>query len=61
MYVCNCNGIRAREVLKALQAGAQKPVDVFRQSECLVQCGRCLPEIRAHLQQHREAMRLAAE
>jgi bacterioferritin-associated ferredoxin len=30
VYVCNCNGIREREVRAAIAAGARRPVDIFR-------------------------------
>ena len=29
MYVCNCNGLRQRDVAFAIQAGAIRPRDVF--------------------------------
>ncbi len=45
MYVCNCNGIRCKEVDEAIRAGARKPKAVHAHHGCEVQCGRCLPEI----------------
>ena len=30
MYVCNCNGIREREVRAAIAAGATRPAQIFK-------------------------------
>lgn len=45
MYVCNCNGIRSKDVDEAIRAGARKPRAVHAHHGCEVQCARCLPEI----------------
>ncbi|OYW91796.1 MAG: ferredoxin, partial [Caulobacterales bacterium 32-67-6] len=29
MYVCNCNGIREREVRAAIASGASRPSEIF--------------------------------
>jgi bacterioferritin-associated ferredoxin len=29
MYVCNCNGIRERQVRAAIAAGATRPAQIF--------------------------------
>lgn len=45
MFVCNCNGIRCKQVDEAIRAGARKPKAVHAHHGCEAQCGRCLPEI----------------
>ena len=61
MYVCNCNGIRERQVRAAIEAGATRPAEVFRVHGCKVQCARCVCEMREMIDQSREALRYAAE
>ena len=45
MFVCNCNGIRCKQVDEAIKAGARRPAAVHAHHGCKAQCGRCLPEI----------------
>ncbi len=45
MFVCNCNGIRCKQVDEAIQAGARRPQAVHAHYGCKAQCGRCIPEI----------------
>ena len=45
MFVCNCNGIRCKQVDEAIRAGARRPQAVHAHHGCKAQCGRCLPEI----------------
>ena len=61
VYVCNCNGIRERQVRAAIEAGARRPADVFRAHGCKVQCARCVCEMREMIDQSREVLRYAAE
>lgn len=61
MYVCNCNGIRERQVRAAIEAGATRPADVFRAHNCQVRCARCVCEMREMIAESREALRYAAE
>jgi bacterioferritin-associated ferredoxin len=42
VYVCNCNGIREREVRAAVAAGARRAVDVFRARACQPRCAKCV-------------------
>ena len=42
VYVCNCNGIRERQVRAAIEAGANRPADVFRAHGCKVKRARCV-------------------
>ena len=61
LYVCNCNGIREREVRAAIDAGATRPADVFRHKGCQAQCAKCVCEMRQMIQDSAEALRYAAE
>ena len=61
MYVCNCNGIREREVRAAIEAGADRPVDIFRARQCQPQCAKCVCEMREMIDQAQETLRYAAE
>jgi bacterioferritin-associated ferredoxin len=61
MYVCNCNGIREHEVHAAIQAGAQRPAEVFRHCQGAAQCAKCVCDMRRMIQETAEALRYAAE
>jgi bacterioferritin-associated ferredoxin len=61
MYVCNCNGIRERDVQKAIEGGAQKPADVFRHCQTAAQCAKCVCDMRCMIQGSKEALRYAAQ
>ena len=61
MYVCNCNGIREREVRAAIAAGASRPAHIFKACESRPQCARCVCDMRNILDEERQALRYAAE
>ena len=61
MYVCNCNGIREREVRAAIAAGADRPAQIFKACDSQAQCARCVCDMRRMLTEEREALRYAAE
>ena len=61
VYVCNCNGIRERQVRAAIEAGATRPRDVFARNQCTAQCAKCVCEMREMIDQSREVLRYAAE
>lgn len=61
MYVCNCNGIKEREVRAAIAAGASRPAQIFKACDAQVQCARCVCEMRQLLDESRETLRFAAE
>ena len=50
MYVCNCNGIRARDVSAAVRNGASRPAQVFRHCQGAAQCAKCVCEMRRMIQ-----------
>jgi bacterioferritin-associated ferredoxin len=61
VYVCNCNGIRERQVRAAIEAGAKRPADIFKACGTRPQCARCVCDMREILQEQGEALRYAAE
>jgi bacterioferritin-associated ferredoxin len=61
MYVCNCNGIRERDVQTAIEAGATRPADVFRHCQAAAQCARCVCDLRRMIQCSQQALRYAAQ
>jgi bacterioferritin-associated ferredoxin len=61
MYVCNCNGIRERDVQAAIEAGASKPVEVFRHCQSSAQCAKCVCDMRRLIRDSTEALSIAAE
>jgi len=61
VYVCNCNGLRQRDVAAAIEAGATRPRDVFDRHQCRPQCARSVCEMRQMIDDSREAVALAAE
>ena len=61
MYVCNCNGLRERDVQAAIQAGANRTAEVFRHCQTQPQCAKCVCEMREMIDQAQESLRYAAE
>jgi bacterioferritin-associated ferredoxin len=61
VYVCNCNGIRERDALAAIESGANKPAEIFRRCQAQPRCAKCVCDMRRMIQDTREAFRLAAE
>lgn len=61
MYVCNCNGIRERDVRAAIDAGATRPAEIFKSAECRPQCARCVCEMQGMIEAQVIAYRYAAE
>ena len=61
MYVCNCNGLRKRDVAAAIETGATRPRDVFARNQCAAQCAKCVCEMREMIQETRESYAMAAE
>ncbi|WP_421739249.1 (2Fe-2S)-binding protein [Caulobacter sp.] len=61
MYVCNCNGIRERQVRAAIEAGASRPAEIFRHQGCQAQCAKCVCEMRQMIDESRLALAYAAE
>ena len=53
MYVCNCNGIRERDVRAAIAAGASRPAQIFKACDGAAQCARCVCDMRQILDEER--------
>lgn len=49
MYVCICNSLNERKVRAAIDAGASRPLHVYRHHGCAPRCGCCLPVMQAML------------
>lgn len=52
MYVCNCNGIRERDVRAALGAGVETVSGMYRHCGHQAQCGKCTREMVDFLREH---------
>lgn len=61
VYVCNCNGLRQRDVAAAIDAGAQRPRDIFARHQCQAQCAKCVCEMREMIQDAQASYAIAAE
>ena len=61
VYVCNCNGLRKRDVAAAIEAGATRPRDVFARNQCTAQCAKCVCEMREMIEDGRQTFAMAAE
>jgi bacterioferritin-associated ferredoxin len=61
LYVCNCNGIRERDVRLAIERGADRPAEVFRHCQSRPQCAKCVCDVRRMIDCHRELAQIAAE
>lgn len=61
MYVCNCNGLRQRDVALAIEAGANRPRDIFDRHQCQAQCAKCVCEMRTMIDNSRQSWAMAAE
>lgn len=61
MYVCNCNGIRERQVRDAIAAGARRPADIFKSRACTAKCAKCVCDMRSMIAETKEMLRYAAE
>ncbi len=61
MYVCNCNGIRERDVRAAIDRGASRPAEIFKACGAAAQCARCVCDMRQLLDESRETLAFAAE
>jgi bacterioferritin-associated ferredoxin len=61
LYVCNCNGIRERDVRAAIDQGASRPAEVFRRCGGEAQCARCVCDMRRIIKEQDRALKYAAE
>ena len=61
MYACNCNGIRERDVILAVDRGAQRPAEVFRRCDAEPKCAKCVGQLRRLIEARTAGLRVAAE
>jgi bacterioferritin-associated ferredoxin len=61
LYVCNCNGIRERQVRAAVRDGARRPADVFRHCHAAVRCAKCVCDMRRMIGGAHASMGTAAD
>ena len=61
VYVCNCNAIRERDALSAIQSGASTPKAVFDHCQGRAQCAKCVCDIRDMINEVSITMAMAAE
>ena len=61
VYVCNCNGLRQRDVARSIEAGATRPRDIFASHQCQAQCAKCVCDMRRMIQDVTESYAMAAE
>jgi bacterioferritin-associated ferredoxin len=61
VYVCNCNGLRQRDVSLAIEAGARRPREIFTAHQCQVRCAKCVCEMREMIDETRQSYAMAAE
>ena len=61
MYVCNCNGLRERDVRAAIEVGARRPSQVFRHCQERPQCAKCVCDIERMIECQTQALLYAAE
>jgi bacterioferritin-associated ferredoxin len=61
VYVCNCNGIRERDVISAVDQGALRPAQVFRRYDGLPRCAKCVCQLRRLIEARRAVLQVAAE
>ena len=51
MFVCNCNGLREREVAAVIAAGIKRWRDILAEFECTPCCGKCEDDINLIIEQ----------
>jgi bacterioferritin-associated ferredoxin len=61
VYVCNCNGIRERDVRAAIDQGASRPAEVFRHCQVRPECAKCVSDMRRMIEAQQQALKYAAE
>ncbi|MFZ4121222.1 MAG: (2Fe-2S)-binding protein [Caulobacterales bacterium] len=61
MIVCNCNGVRCREVDEAIARGARSPKAVLKHHGHEPQCCRCLKDIAARIKSDKPSPLAAAQ
>lgn len=60
MYICLCHGFTDGDVRGAIKHGCKSVAAVYRHLADRPQCGKCVPDVRCMLYEHREAQHGAA-
>ncbi|MBS4046816.1 MAG: (2Fe-2S)-binding protein [Alphaproteobacteria bacterium] len=60
MYICLCHGFTDGDVRGAISNGCKSVAAVYRHLADRPQCGKCVPDVRCMLHEHREAQHGAA-
>lgn len=60
MYICLCHGFTDGDVRGAISHGCKSVAAVYRHLADRPQCGKCVPDVRCMLHEHREAQHGAA-
>lgn len=55
MYICLCHGFTDGDVRNAIGQGCKSVAAVYRHLADRPQCGKCVPDVRCMLHEHREA------
>jgi bacterioferritin-associated ferredoxin len=58
MFVCICNGITQRQIVAAIEAGAQTVTEVYEYYHAIPKCCSCEPEIAQLLATRQQTPRL---
>lgn len=53
MYICLCHGFTDGEVRSAISGGCRSVAAVYRHLADRPQCGKCVPDVRGMLSEHR--------
>jgi bacterioferritin-associated ferredoxin len=61
VYVCNCNGLREKDVLRVIDQGASTPKAVFNRCQSEAQCAKCVCEIRDMIKAQEYQSAIAAQ
>ena len=52
MYICNCNGVREKEIQKVIHSGVKTWEQVLAHFDHVPCCGRCEDEINCMIEVH---------
>ena len=58
MYICLCHGFTDRDVRGAIAGGCRSVAAVYRHLADRPQCGKCVPDVRGMLNEHRQRTNL---
>lgn len=53
MYICLCHGFTDGDVRSAIASGCKSVASVYRHLADRPQCGKCVPEVRCMINEHK--------